>query len=530
MKRILFSLCLFVFTTNVFAAPGAILRKLNTPANGATGLTFDGTNLWVADRISDSLYAVNPADGKVTQALPAPGYIPLGLAWDGEALWIIDGEDQFIHRLDVHTGLTLRSIESPTHSAEGLTWHNGTLWISDGREDVVCQISPQDGTIIERFRAPHDNATGLTFWNGYLVCGDRRTDRIYLMSPEHGGEVVVTLDAPNKYVRGLTVIDDHLWAADYQSDKLYQIVLEDEGEFVTSNEQTLNLTLTHEFRNYGPGIVPELDVYLALPADMPSQKLVADPTFTPEPTNVVQDRWNHSFAHFHMENPPLAERVRAAMNVTATLYDFRRFIFPHRVKSLKDIPKDVRKAYLVDEDKYRIHDPRITDALKTIVGNETNPYWIMRAIHRAIRERLHYELSGGWNVAPRVWERGNGSCSEYTFLFISMCRAAGIPARYVGSVVVRGDQAASDDVFHRWAQAYIPGYGWIHVDAQGGDKERPADIAASIGTLSNRFLITTVGGGNSDILGWQYNYVEHHTAKGPVKIHVESVGEWSPVE
>ena len=55
---------------------------------------------------------------------------------------------------------------------------------------------------------------------------------------------------------------------------------------------------------------------------------------------------------------------------------------------------------------------------------------------------MYYERSGGWNTAPIVLERGNGSCSEYTFVFISMCRAAGVPARYVGSVVERGESAS----------------------------------------------------------------------------------------
>ncbi|MFZ5434466.1 MAG: transglutaminase-like domain-containing protein, partial [Calditrichota bacterium] len=137
--------------------------------------------------------------------------------------------------------------------------------------------------------------------------------------------------------------------------------------------------------------------------------------------------------------------------------------------------------------------------------------------------------AGGWNVAPQVLTRGNGSCSEYTFLFIAMCRAAGIPARYVGSVVVRGDDASTDEYFHRWSQVYLPGYGWIHVDPQGGDKEKPADVAESIGVVENIFLITTEGGGASEYLDWSYNHNEKWTGHGPVKVHIEALGEWSPV-
>lgn len=74
-------------------------------------------------------------------------------------------------------------------------------------------------------------------------------------------------------------------------------------------------------------------------------------------------------------------------------------------------------------------------------------YKIVKGIYYYLHEKLYYERSGGWNTAPTVLERGNGSCSEYTFVFISMCRAAGVPARYVGSVVERGESASMDEVF-----------------------------------------------------------------------------------
>jgi hypothetical protein len=153
----------------------------------------------------------------------------------------------------------------------------------------------------------------------------------------------------------------------------------------------------------------------------------------------------------------------------------------------------------------------------------------MRRIHRWVGERLEYELVGGWNVAPAVVERGTGSCSEYTFVFIAMCRAAGLPARYAGAVMVRGDAASTDEVFHRWPEVYLPGYGWVPADAQAGDTPSPAAAADSIGRLQPRSLITTLGGGASDLLGWSYNHNESWVAAGPVKTHVEAVGEWSPL-
>lgn len=511
------------------ATPGDLVSSLPTPGRAPTGLAFDGKHLWVADRLADELVAVDPATGEAVRRLPSPGFVPRGLAWDGRCLWVVDGEENRIVQLDPESGITLRSLESPASLPEGLAWDGQCLWLADDGDDVLMQISTADGTTIEQFPAPMKSGTGLTWWNGYLWAADRRADRIYLVDPRHGGEVVLSFDSPGPYPRGLAADGDHLWIVDYQDDEIHRVVARDDGPFARKNGQKLDLLLTHEFRNYGPGELTSLDVHIAVPHAMPCQEILEGPAFAPEPQEFVQDRWQQRVGHWRLSGLPLAGRERLTMTVRCELFDTRWFVFPDEVGALKDVPAEVRKAYLVDEDKYRIEDPRIVKAVKEAVGQETNPYWMMRAIHRYIRERLHYELAGGWNVAPRVLERGNGSCSEYTFLFIAMCRAAGIPARYVGSVVVRGDAASSDDVFHRWSQVYLPPYGWIHVDPQGGDKDLPGEVADSIGFLSNRFLITTEGGGASERLGWNYNYEQAWTARGPVKVHAEAVGEWSPV-
>ena len=57
-----------------------------------------------------------------------------------------------------------------------------------------------------------------------------------------------------------------------------------------------------------------------------------------------------------------------------------------------------------------------------------------------------------------------------------------------------------------------------------------AAVADYFGHVSNRFLITTEGGGASEYLGWGYNADEKWTARGPVKVHVEKLGEWSPLD
>jgi len=235
-------------------------------------------------------------------------------------------------------------------------------------------------------------------------------------------------------------------------------------------------------------------------------------------------------AHFRFTDMAASGSVEISMHAEAKLYQTRYFVFPDKVGSLKEIPSDTLKKYLVDDTKLSMNDKVIQDALKKSVGDETNPYWIGRKIYNYLIENMEYELSGGWNIAPTVLARGNGSCSEYSFVYIAMCRAAGLPARYVGSIAIRGDDASWDDVFHRWVEIYLPNYGWIPVDPSGGDSPWPSHRANSFGYLNNRYLITTSGGGGSEYLEWGYNANCRWTSVGRAKVGVEDFGEWSPVE
>ena len=42
----------------------------------------------------------------------------------------------------------------------------------------------------------------------------------------------------------------------------------------------------------------------------------------------------------------------------------------------------------------------VSNAAREAVGDERNPYWMVRRIARYIQERMTYELAGGWNIAP----------------------------------------------------------------------------------------------------------------------------------
>ncbi len=538
MKRTVLFLLALVYSLSLTAYPGKVVKMLSTPGNFSTGLTFDGKYLWLADRQTDLLYQINPDNGKVVKTLPAPGYWVVGLAWDGKYLWAVDerngipkGDEYFngkLYTIDPETGTVLRTVELPFKRPQDIAWDGHYFWTVDAATRKLIKFDPADGTTIKEFTAPSPYCTGLTFDGEYLWITDHIRNELYMVDPDNGNVLIIT-STPDEFARGLAFDGKYLWLNDSQSDKIYKVVRKDNDKFIKTNERRALLTFNNDAMNYGPGKVKELDFFIAIPENRDNQQIIGQIEFEPKPTEILTDQWGQKVARFRYENIGPGQQVHAVMKVKAYMYDVNYFIWPDEVGTLKDIPEST-KIFLQDGNKFDYNNPVIQRAVKEAIGEEQNVYWIVRKIFDYIRSQMYYERVGGWNTAPTVLERGNGSCSEYSFVFIAMCRAAGVPARYVGSIVERGEKASMDEVYHRWVEVYMPGYGWIPVDPSGGDRDLPADQARYFGHLSNRFLITTQGGGNSKYLEWTYNSNVRYVTEPKTFVTTEAYGDWQPIE
>jgi transglutaminase-like putative cysteine protease len=58
-----------------------------------------------------------------------------------------------------------------------------------------------------------------------------------------------------------------------------------------------------------------------------------------------------------------------------------------------------------------------------------------------------------------------GVCQDFAHLFIAVARAMGLPTRYVSGYVHAGGDLPTIGASHAWAEAWVPGRGWIGYDA-----------------------------------------------------------------
>lgn|GEM_PF-5839465 len=106
--------------------------------------------------------------------------------------------------------------------------------------------------------------------------------------------------------------------------------------------------------------------------------------------------------------------------------------------------------------------PEMAAKAAEVVNGSTDALDAITRLENFVHRHMHYNLAYEHTMlsAAEAYALGEGVCDEYSHLFISMAKSVGIPARMVTGYVHTGESWGP----HGWAEAYVPGYGWLPVD------------------------------------------------------------------
>jgi transglutaminase-like putative cysteine protease len=118
--------------------------------------------------------------------------------------------------------------------------------------------------------------------------------------------------------------------------------------------------------------------------------------------------------------------------------------------------------------------------LATTCAHDTGPDVISVAfgIHDLVRASLRYE-KGATDIGTPVidvMKGGAGVCQDFAHLAVALCRAIGLPARYVSGYLFSADDATAERTdkpvvnvqTHAWIEVAVPDVGWFPLDPTNG--------------------------------------------------------------
>ena len=144
----------------------------------------------------------------------------------------------------------------------------------------------------------------------------------------------------------------------------------------------------------------------------------------------------------------------------------------HPIDSSKVLPYNTEspeyKEYTAEREKHLIFTERIRRTADSLTAGIENPYLQAKAIYSWIDKTFPWasarEYSTIENIPEYVLSSGHGDCGQVTLLFMTLCRAKGIPTRWQSGFMMH----PGDKNLHDWCEAYFEGYGWVPVDQSFG--------------------------------------------------------------
>jgi transglutaminase-like putative cysteine protease len=109
-------------------------------------------------------------------------------------------------------------------------------------------------------------------------------------------------------------------------------------------------------------------------------------------------------------------------------------------------------------------DKLVTAQLRELIGKKKNVDLIVKRIYDFVREEVKYESEKSSRDAKKTLEELVADCGGKARLFCAMNRAAGIPCRVVGGIIL---EKSAKKITHVWAESYI-GDKWIPFDVVNG--------------------------------------------------------------
>ena len=88
----------------LFEPGGEEIRRFSTDLHNPVGITWDGTNLWVTDRVDGFLHVFNPESEEEIDLFPTPFSQPTGIVYIDDELFLVDSGDEedsdVLYRID----------------------------------------------------------------------------------------------------------------------------------------------------------------------------------------------------------------------------------------------------------------------------------------------------------------------------------------------------------------------------------------------------------------------------------------------
>jgi len=246
--------------------------------------------------------------------------------------------------------------------------------------------------------------------------------------------------------------------------------LEDVIEKVTNSSEPTAVAIRHEVdyeltvSPYAPGLRPGAVVraWLPFPKTFRQQRDVRLLASSPAVVFASPEGVPHRSLYFEHRVRSADEPVRFAAT-----FAFTTSAWCPLLAGAAEVDPDVHR-HLGERPPHIVFTPSLRSAVAHAVGDAESPLERAHRIFLWVCQNIDYNAEEEYGIIPSLTVKALttrlGDCGVQSMLFITMCRCAGIPARWQSGWQT---QRVGWNM-HDWCEIYIDSFGWIPVDPSYG--------------------------------------------------------------
>lgn len=248
-----------------------------------------------------------------------------------------------------------------------------------------------------------------------------------------------------------------------------------------------------------PGTTNQIKLRIVVPQDIAGKQKVEQVTYSRDPRQVYSANGNR-YAEFLIMNPSRKETI--VMNANITIY---RNDYNSSRNNNADSTETSTDKYLKSEKYIECDDPLISQKARELQGYSDEE--TLQNIYNFVFNHVRYH---GYILQPLGARAAlllkRGDCTEFSDLFVALCRASGLPARSVSGFTIDWNNTPC----HNWTEVYLPDKGWVAFDPTPGNYQQ-------FHKLKNRYIYLSRVKNDNQLNGYEIYYYYYQGDKAEIR-------------
>jgi transglutaminase-like putative cysteine protease len=249
---------------------------------------------------------------------------------------------------------------------------------------------------------------------------------------------------------------------------LQQVVAEADrsgAEYVLPTKHRVTYSLTVPANTVGMKAGAVVRVWLPFPVEHERQRGVKLISASPEGAVIAPADAPQRTIYFECKVVDPGKQM-----VFSEVMEFTSLAYYPKLDEERALPLSASFAggYLNERAPHIVFTPPLRKIVAEAVGDESNPLIRARRLYRWVTDHIAYDAEEEYCVIPSFTAKAlathRGDCGVQSMLFITLCRYAGIPARWQSGWETK---PVGWDM-HDWAEFYVEPWGWLPADPSYG--------------------------------------------------------------